>query len=1188
MTAAARVPAPRPEAPTPAPSPAPPEPARGKRGSPAGGPPALRLAEPSPVSTEVLPAAKPAGPAAEVPAPASRAPQPQRPAEPQREEGFTDRILWGLVREFAPDLEPIIRRGIFGWLEEQITAAIGRLVDTLFAPVRAVTNVAGTLTSLFQSLVAWMQEAAAKIAKGDCSSITEAAQKIEEVVSGVLSVVTDKVKALAKKVGDFFTGLWERFGAPVWDMLKQIGGAAWERIQALGRLIWDKTEPIRRRVADAWKWIKDRLGIGEGPEGQNGLLQWVKAKAEEVWNWLKPKIEPYKKQLMIIAGIALALSPAGPLLFLGAGVVGLLYGIRWIRDFLRSREAIIAQRGLLQGVVIPTLMRGVETVTGALKAAAARVSTKLGDVVGALGQLAAGLASSLLSFVTRLIEWIGEQFAALSKWAEEKLSALVEWVTTGLARLKAFLQPVLDVLRKVAEIYLDILKLPLLAATAVWHKIPACLRDPFVDFLINQVLKRIPLFKQVTEVLPAMWQKIKTTALSLLRKVFREGKLKEAALDVLVLLLDALEVPLELVKTVLAKGAASLNLILDKPIEFLTNMLGAVRQGVFQFGERIVDHLLSGLKNWLFGAAVKAGLTPPKELSFTAVFEFILQVLDVTVDRVLERLEKRIGPEKTAVIRKTLTIMSKVWEWLSTLLSEGPGGVWKKLKERLGDLWQGVLNAAVGYVTSVVTKVAIPRLLAMVAGGPIGVVINAIIAIWKALQTFAKYFKKILEIMNAVFDTIADIARGALAGAANLIEDVMDRSLPIVIGFLANQIGLGDLSERIKEVLETIRAKVAEAIDWLIDKALAIGGAVLGLIKAGVAKVLEWWKATKEFTLGGKKHTLKFQGEGPDAQLMAETTPMVLEKFLATLPKPANDKQRKALDVILAEKKKIDDLKNEIGRKEKSYGQEAGKTIMASLEEIARQLPVLGGEVPPTALKTKKAYKALKDDVGQEILAFPLSLNPGGLAGSQPHETTDLWDEVSRRPSTYVQGHLLNHHVHGPGKNFNMAPIPIAANNEMEQKFEHYVKHAVLSERKVVEYRVVMDFTPPSPKRTAIPAENKLPTRILFEAYELEPKGTDWKRGPSLFPSGPLDIPTRLDKIPDVAAGVRRERVNLSEDTPKELEKNPGITPDMAQAIRRLRLKRETPFHVYADLADAGLTGTQIQALEEDTYVTLR
>ena len=52
---------------------------------------------------------------------------------------------------------------------------------------------------------------------------------------------------------------------------------------------------------------------------------------------------------------------------------------------------------MLQGVVIPALMRGVDAVGGALKAAVSRVSAKLGDLVGALGQLAGSLASSARS-----------------------------------------------------------------------------------------------------------------------------------------------------------------------------------------------------------------------------------------------------------------------------------------------------------------------------------------------------------------------------------------------------------------------------------------------------------------------------------------------------------------------------------------------------------------------------------------------------------------------------------------------------------------------------------------------------------------------------------------------------------------------------------------------------------------------
>jgi phage-related protein len=1167
------------------PAPARTSPAQSARRPAASGPPALRLAEPppAPVAAPTPQAVTPAP----APAPTLAAPQSPR-AQAKREEGLFDIFVRGLVRQFAPDLEEIIRDGILGWLQNQIAAAISRLVNTLFAPIRAVTGVAATLTTLFQSLVEWMQEAAAKIAKGDCSSITEAAEKIEQVVSGVLSVVSDKIKELAKKVSDFFGGLWNRFGAPIWETLKAIGGEAWARIQALGQKLWDSTEKIREAGEDAWKWVKDRLGIGEGAEGHNGLLQWVKAKAEEAWKWLAPRIDPYKKQLAAIATTVLLLSPAGPILLAAGAVVGLMYGIRWIRQYLRSRADLIAQRGVLEGVIIPGLMQGIAAVTGALKGAAASVSTRLGDVVGAIGQFAGSLASSLLDFAKQFIEWIGEQFLALSKWATEKLNKLVEWVTTGMARLKAWLQPALDALHKVSEVVTDIVKIPVLVASAAWHKIPACLRDPFVNFLINQVLKRIPLFKQITEVLPAMWQKIKTTALSLLRKVFMEGKLKEAALDVLVLLLEALEVPLDLVKTVLTKGLDSIDLILDKPLEFLANMLGAVKLGIFQFGERILEHLLSGLQGWIFAAATKAGLTPPKELSFQAVFEFVLQVLDVTVDKVLERLEKRIGPEKTKVIRKVLTVMAKVWEWVSTLLNEGPAGVWKKLLGQLGDLWGSLLTTASGYITKTVTKIALEKVLALVAGGPIGVVINGIVAIWKALQTFAKYFKQILEIMNVVFDTIADIARGAIAGAANMVENLMDRSLPVILAFLANQIGLGDLSERIKVVLEEIRAKVAEAIDWLIDKALAIGGAVLGLIKAGIAKVTEWWKAGKKFMFGGEEHTLKFEGEGPAAELMVQSTPKVLADFLKERKqKKITEAQQKALDDIEEEKRTIDRIKKKTGG---SFGKEDGDTIMKAFEKIADRLPKLGGgEVPRSEVKWAKTYP-IKDPVGKKVTASPLSLNPGGNAGSQPFEESDLWIAVNRRPMTYVQGHLLNHHVHGPGAKYNLAPITRSANTQMEATFETHVKQAVLSERKVVEYIVTAEYKAHKPKREHLKEENELPTAIHFEGYEMEEdKSGKWKADTKkpLFGSGDTTIDNDLG--PDRAAGIGREYINLSEATPKDLEKVDGITPDLAQAIRNLRLKREDdePFRRYEDLEEAGVSKKLIEKLKEDKYVLL-
>jgi hypothetical protein len=55
------------------------------------------------------------------------------------------------------------------------------------------------------------------------------------------------------------------------------------------------------------------------------------------------------------------------------------------------------------------------------------------------------------------------------------------------------------------------------------------------------------------------------------------------------------------------------------------------------------------------------------------------------------------------------------------------------------------------------------------------------------------------------------------------------------------------------------------------------------------------------------------------------------------------------------------------------------------------------------------------------MTAKVLSSNPGGFAGSQPYAESALWKQICRivRKDSghpiYVRGHLLNHHLHGPG-----------------------------------------------------------------------------------------------------------------------------------------------------------------------------
>jgi hypothetical protein len=55
----------------------------------------------------------------------------------------------------------------------------------------------------------------------------------------------------------------------------------------------------------------------------------------------------------------------------------------------------------------------------------------------------------------------------------------------------------------------------------------------------------------------------------------------------------------------------------------------------------------------------------------------------------------------------------------------------------------------------------------------------------------------------------------------------------VAIGFLANQVGLGDIGTKIAEIIGKVRAVVDMAIDWLLDKLQAVVDRVLAMIRGG-------------------------------------------------------------------------------------------------------------------------------------------------------------------------------------------------------------------------------------------------------------------------------------------------------------------------------------------------------------------
>ncbi len=522
--------------------------------------------------------------------------------------------------------------------------------------------------------------------------------------------------------------------------------------------------------------------------------------------------------------------------------------------------------------------------------------------------------------------------------------------------------------------------------------------------------------------------------------------------------------------------------------------------------------------------------------------------------------------------------LEKGFDLVKTLIAVGPMTAWDQIKEMGTEMRDAFVEAATEWVHNTIVMKAIETIGSLLVPG--AGIIRAIVGIYDSVMFFVQKAKDIARMVGNFLSSVGEIAAGNIGAAASALENGLATALSLVIDFLARFLHLSGISEKIKKAIQKIRGKVDAAMDkvarWIADK----GKKLVGAAKAGAAKIFEWWKVRSKFKgRDGKQHQMYFTGSGATATLTVATTPMVLEKFLAQLTN-VDDDQKASQRIVLENKKIIDDLKE---KSKGSFDEKDGEIIKRSLKIIADELPKLGtAKLPPSVINWRKKPFG-KNVVGTRMVANPLSIHPGKHAGSQPYEDSDLWKAVNRRSGTYVKGHLLNHHVHGPGNNENLIPITYSLNTTMESRVEDKIKHAVLSENKVIKYEVTMTFG--QPVRKHLPAESELPKSIEFSATEMKEQDGKWVETTNKLPVPP-SLPHNLPA--DESVGIVHEEVNLSEASSSQLGEIPGIGPVLATRILEVKEKLGRKFRIYSDLENVkGIGDEKLKYLKEEKWIKL-
>jgi hypothetical protein len=361
------------------------------------------------------------------------------------------------------------------------------------------------------------------------------------------------------------------------------------------------------------------------------------------------------------------------------------------------------------------------------------------------------------------------------------------------------------------------------------------------------------------------------------------GALKIAFLAVC----KAAGLPGEELLSMLSRAGSLLINIIKNPVPFIKNLIGAAKKGFTQFAKNFGKHLKAGLMGWLFGQVAATGIKLPSSFSVAGIFDVVRQVLGLTYEYVRERAVAKIGEENVGRIEK-------VASYLKILFTGGPAKLWEQIKGDLSNLKQTLMDGIVDFIVQKIVQSAVTKIASMLIPG--AGFVQAIISTYNTIQFFVSKIKEILAVVNSVLDSISKIAKGDIASAANYIEGTLAKTIPLVIGFMAKLIGVGGIGQKIRKIIDKLRTPVNKAVDFVIDKAVALfKKAVAGVKKLG-KKVLSKIKGAlfpeTSFKIGSEDHRIWTKQSGSKIRVMVASESQELINFLNETGVEDDDKAR--------------------------------------------------------------------------------------------------------------------------------------------------------------------------------------------------------------------------------------------------------------------------------------------------------
>jgi hypothetical protein len=371
-----------------------------------------------------------------------------------------------------------------------------------------------------------------------------------------------------------------------------------------------------------------------------------------------------------------------------------------------------------------------------------------------------------------------------------------------------------------------------------------------------------------------------------------------------------------------------------------------------------------------------------------------------------------------------------------------------------------------------------------------------------------------MQMIGSFLGSIAEIAAGNIAAAADALENGLARGLKLVISFLAKFLHLDGITAKIREVLDKVRGKVEAVLDkvagWVVGMAKKAGK----LVGTAAGKLLDWWKAKKKFhSADGEDHEVGFEGEDGSAELVVYSSPQRMAAYFsawstgigAIIDDTAKAQQQKALSDAKAKYAIVKALQNELSARavkgaDDPVRQKKADQLTAELSTLAALLAL--HDLGPATPRPPAVFPPFVNGVlASTFKASYLTKSVVGT-GTEPSESNQpkSWDVVRANKLSdragWVRMHLLTAQLGGKAADSNLVPAHGTQTNIVfRDAVEHPARDALLGKggrkESMIWYAVNVQFHPKSATHGA-----GFPSHIGISWAGYEPKNGKWTEKP--------------------------------------------------------------------------------------------